>query len=111
MRGKGRSRKRRHRYGAARCPNGLLPPSSAAGRDSSDGRLLELQRSDGRGRLLTAVAEVRLTDPHAMQHDGDLARERDLATLGSSPLGNPHAPGPQGRHFTTRVISTWAPSK
>src|SRR5215472_5906988 len=103
MRGKGRSRKRRHRYGAARCPNGLLPPSSAAGRDSSDGRLLELQRSDGRGRLLTAVAEVRLTDPHAMQHDGDLARDRVAPRRWA--IRTPQAF--RADHFTTRVISTW----
>ncbi len=41
--------------------------------------------------------EVGSVDPHAMQHDGKLARERDFCGFQAAAFGDPHCPGPERR--------------
>ena len=43
--------------------------------------------------------EVGLVDPHPMEHDTELAGERDLGPLGAPPLRDVHRPGLDLRPF------------
>ena len=55
------------------------------------------RRQTGCGARLTAEAELGFVAPHAMQDDGELARDRDAGTGHAAMLGDGHAPGPQAR--------------
>src|SRR5512133_948414 len=84
-------------------------PSSRQGRLFPPFSRISVFYSLGSNLLLRPV-ELGPVDPHAMQNDCELARDRDLGLAEPVALDELHPPGLTADHFGTRVSRTPAAS-